>query len=231
MVKQDSSYGAVAGSPERLRHTPGSFGRGARGGARLFDIPGVIYPKAVLSESAPRLVHCREIFSVPPEWGISSRHAAGMLGCKVSAAREYMNRLNVCSCRVRQSGGGTRTYWDKYQVRKLAAARVFCGEEIAERFIPVEAVMEMLGVSRTTLARYAKYGLLKVYRMRRESRVNGPRLVNFYLKTQVSQLTALRRKGGASCLLLSRGTQIETGRSEVACNIPVKGNLQRGHDR
>lgn len=224
MVKQGSSYGSVAGSPGRVRHTPGMYRRGERGGARLFDIPGVIYPRAVLSESAPRMVHCREIFSVPPEWGISSHHAAGLLGCKVSAAREYMNRQNVCSCRVRQSGGGTRTYWDKYQVRKLAAARVFCGGEIAERFIPVEEVMGMLGVSRTTLARYARLGLLKVYRMRRESRVNGPRLVNFYLKTQVLQLSALLRKGGAGCLQLSRGTQIETGRSEAARDCPENGN-------
>ena len=195
MEKHGGSFSVNAEHSGQLRRG----GRGPLGSKRihLHNVPGVVYPREFISEQVPRLGHSWDVFRIAPDWAIPSGEAAALLGCKVSAAREFMHRKDVLFCRVqlRGQGKGTCVYWDKKQVQRLARARKFRGSGKIENYIPVEEVMERLGVSRTTVRRYVKCRLLRAYPRRRASRTNGCRIVNEYLKSQVEKLLPQRRGG------------------------------------
>lgn len=167
------------------------------GGIRLFDIPGVIYPKEVLVPK-PGLNHkdgrpYREV----PCWGITSREAATMLGCSPAAARTWLHRRKVPYRIVGEEGQTLRIFWRKERVMSLAETRLPIVHECPEPLISAVEAMRILHVGRSTLHRYQERGLLKVAKVRHPSD-KGVRKCNYFVRKEVEQyakhLEAVREK-------------------------------------
>lgn len=164
---------------------------GARG-VRLFDIQGLVYPDEVLHEKPQE-----EVLSAPPVWGISTTEAAGILGCCTSSVRSRLSRLGVRKNKVKRAGKPPILYWHRKQVEDIAASRPSEVSCISERFLDAHTVSQMLEISRSTLFRYVRDGILKAYTVRYRSHV-GIRLKHFFLRDDVRRLryhlNALHRK-------------------------------------
>ena len=125
---------------------------------RLFDIQGISYPESVLKEAPPD-----DCVTEIPEWGISTNEAAALLGCKSSSARELMDKFEVRKVKVRRRCLPPTLYWDKSQVEAIAASRPSVLREIPLIYMSAHEVCEYLRISRSTLYRYVRHGLLEVH--------------------------------------------------------------------
>lgn len=125
---------------------------------RLFDIQGITYPESVLKEVPPE-----PIAPAAPEWGISTNEAAAILGCKPSSARDVMDKLDVRKVKARRHSFPPTWYWDKSQVEAIAASRLAVLREIPRIYMSACEVCAFLHISRSTLYRYVRHGLLEVH--------------------------------------------------------------------
>lgn len=125
---------------------------------RLFDIQGITYPESVLKEVPPE-----PIAPTAPEWGISTNEAAAILGCKPSSARDVMDKLDVRKVKARRHSFPPTWYWDKSQVEAIAASRLAVLSEIPRIYMSACEVCAFLRISRSTLYRYVRHGLLEVH--------------------------------------------------------------------
>lgn len=162
------------------------------GGLKLYDIPGVIYPAHMLTAAAQRKFGMTPILSKPPSWSISARQAAEILGCLPSSARDLLHRERVRFCRVSDGSGPSRTYWDRNRVISLARRRRPVINNKSPRLITTNEAVSLLNVSRNTLSRYVRLGLLQMFRLRVRGE-GGARVGCFYLRAQVEKLSRHRR--------------------------------------
>lgn len=166
---------------------------GARG-VRLFDIQGLVYPDEVLHERPQE-----QTVNQAPAWGISTVEAAMVLGCRPSSARCKLSRFGVRKIKVTRAGKPPILYWHKQQVEDIAAAQPREVRRIPDRYLDAHAVAALLEVSRSTLFRYVKSGVLKAYSVRHRAN-QGIRLKHFFLRDDVRRLryhlNALRHKQG-----------------------------------
>lgn len=161
--------------------------RGARG-ERLWNIPGVVYPAAVIQSAAEGKTAKRPQKTIPQGY-ISTAEAAEMLEQRThSAARNYMHHHGI-PCRFVQlaAAPATSCYWKRAAVEKLAASKPPLFKEIPEGFINSEHARAMLRASRASLFRYVEGGFLSMMKVRlQEDRKT--RIVSLYPIEEVQAL-------------------------------------------
>lgn len=172
------------------------------GGARLFNMPGVVYPAHMLVGPGKSLRCKREVYTEIPDWAISSSKAAEMLHCNPSSAREFLHRKGVRSCRVMLGHGPVIVCWERNRVRELAGARSPMTLRIPEKLVSLPEALQILQVSRTTLRRYVRIGHLQEFPLRRPT-IRETRVQNFYLRSELSRLRSLRNALRRSELVLA----------------------------
>ena len=164
-------------------------------GVRLINIPGVYYPPHMLTEKTQRERHLPVILSKPPAWAISSRQAAEILGCKQSSTRELLHRERVRFCRVAEKGCPPMAYWDRRRVQALARKLRTPLTHVSPQLIASAEALAILRVSRNSLSRFVRQGLLQRFRLRVRV-AEGPRLRFYYLRDEVAELDRHRQALG-----------------------------------
>lgn len=162
-------------------------------GYRFFNIPGVIYPEEVLRPKPGYSVRTGKPYASAPSWGISTADAAVLLHCTASAARAYLHKSNIRFRRVQTPGKSCKIYWCRSQVMQLVANNAPIIQTQEEGMISSTEAMRALGVSRTTLMRYGKRGLLSITAMRRYSRC-GLRLNHYFRVEEIERLKKAREE-------------------------------------
>lgn len=166
------------------------------GGARLIDMPGVIYPEDMLHGPRGSDTMSGRAHSVPPEWGISTRQAADMLGVSVRTVRALLNRHKARYCLVSQPKGSACMYWEKKVISRLLANRAPLVQKIPEKLCSAKEACCLLEIARSSLFRYVKQGVLREYKIRHASDT-GVRQQAYYLRADVRRLAARRNAARA----------------------------------
>lgn len=173
------------------------------GGVRLFDIPGVVYPKEMLRPARGMNRGSGKPYDKVPRWGIDTATAAGMLHSSRSSARAVLHRHKVGYRLVAVSGGPPRLYWRRSQVEALAARRGPLVKQCPARMVDSVTARAMLGVGRSTLYRYVHRRLLHEKQVRLVT-ARGTRVKAYYLRSEVAKLAARMRAIRARQLELTR---------------------------
>lgn len=166
------------------------------GGVRLFDIPGVVYPKEILVVKKGMDPCSGKPYREAPSWGITSRDAGEILGCSPSAARAFLHRHKVLFRIVGTEGVSMAIYWHRDTVIELAKIRVPISDKRPPSLLSGKEALDILQVSRSSLQRYQESNLLHPVRVRQISD-QGPRLINYYEPDEIRKLArfiALRRE-------------------------------------
>lgn len=168
------------------------------GGVRLFDIPGVVYPKEMLvTKTGLNQKSGRPYREAPRNWGIPTSEAARILGCSPSAARAWLHRRKVSFRIVGEEGQALRLYWHKARVEALAKKRLPVLRKKTDELVTSAEALRMLGVGRSTLYRYELRGLLSVTKVRKPS-PRGLRTCSYYKRSELERmakyLSSLREK-------------------------------------
>ena len=158
------------------------------GGIRLFDIPGVVYPKEMLiTKVGLNHKNGRPYKEAPVSWGIPTSEAAAILHCTPSAARTWLHRRKVPFRIVGEEGQSLRLFWRKERVQALAEERLPVLEQRSVEMIDSVEAQRILGVGRSTLYRYERRGQLSVTKVRKPS-PRGLRTCSYYHRTEVERL-------------------------------------------
>lgn len=167
------------------------------GGVRLFDIPGVIYPKDILVTKAGLNRKNGLPYTEPPPWGITSREAASILGCTPSSARTWLHRRKVPYRIVSEKGQTIRLFWRKERVVALAEQRLPVVKKCPTSLITSREALCILHVGRSSLHRYQERGQLRVVKVRYPS-AKGLRKCSYFNRSDVERLAkyleAMREK-------------------------------------
>lgn len=177
------------------------------GGVRLFDIPGVVYPKEMLRPARGMNRGNGKPYDKVPSWGIDTATAAGMLHSSRSSARAVLHRHKVSYRLVAVEGGPPRLYWRRSQVEALAARRGPLVKQCPARMVDSATARAMLGVGRSTLYRYVHRRLLHEKQVRLVT-ARGTRVKAYYLRAEVAKLAARMRAIRARQLELTRLLQL-----------------------
>lgn len=163
------------------------------GGIRLIDMPGVIYPPEVILGRKDWNRRSGRPYTKVPDWGISSREAAGLLQCTVSAARATLARHRVRHRKVQGEDKVMRLYWKKDQVLALVQSRAPVTEAPSNKLIEVPEAVQILGVARSSLYRYVQKGRLKEVKLRFLSPTRGLKLRSYFIRAEVVKLAGYLR--------------------------------------
>ena len=136
------------------------------GGVRLIEMAGVEYPERVLRVRPGYERGSGEAYREAPPWGISTRHAARLLGCSDAAARDYLHRHRVRFRVVAESGRPCCNYWQRSAVLALVKERGEIVKRNPERLMGMDEALAVLGVGRSTLQRYVRSGMLRQVKLR-----------------------------------------------------------------
>ena len=166
------------------------------GGARLIDMPGVTYPESVLTGRKGIDQRSGKPHARPPEWGISTREAAEMLGISTRATRALLNRLNSEYRLVACPGGGACMYWDRRVVERELDNRIPLVRKQPEKLCSASEACYILLVARSSLSRYVQRGLLKEHRIRLAT-PTGVRVLSCFLRSEVRNLAARKEAARA----------------------------------
>lgn len=157
------------------------------GGKRYFDIPGVVYPDEVLKV---KLGHCPKDglpYSSPPSWGITTEHAAKILGCSSSAARIMLRRKKVYYHMVRCPSCPPIIYWKRDRVERIALEKLpLVPEDQIEQLLTTQQAADLLAVGRSTVQRAMKAQILNPVLVRINS-PQGPRKRCFLRRDEVKK--------------------------------------------
>lgn len=162
------------------------------GGVRLFDMPGVVYPKEVLRVKRGMNRESGKPYTKIPSWGIDTATAADMLHSSASSARAVLHRHHVGYRKVAVQGGAPRLYWRRSQVEAIAARRGPLVKQCPARMVDSETARKMLGIGRSTLYRYVRRKLLREKQVRLVTQ-RGTRVKAYYLRAEVAKLAARMR--------------------------------------
>lgn len=159
------------------------------GGVRLYDIPGVIYPKEMLQTAKGRKQNNGKPYTKAPAWGITTKEAAQRLSCTPAAARMAMQRHKVRSRMVQEPGNVPRLYWNRQDVERVADKRLPIVKRIPAKMLTAEQSCALLHLCRSSLLRYARKGRIREYGVRLMTK-SGTRKMCLYLKADVKKLAA-----------------------------------------
>lgn len=191
---------------------PGTLPRTLRGvgGIRLINMPGVTYPESVLQGRKGAERSSGKPHAKPPEWGISTREAAALLGVSSRSARVMLNRQKADFRLVAQKGKCACLYWDRRVVDRMLAKRMPLVTHIPEKLCTAREACVILLVARSTLSRYVRQKQLREFRLRHATS-SGVRLLSYFLRAEVRHLAAKRNA------------------ARVRAQMMLKARLQRGN--
>lgn len=159
------------------------------GGVRLYDIPGVIYPKEILQAAKGREQSSGKPYTKPPAWGVTTREAAKLLSCTPAAARMAMQRRKVRYRMVKEPGNVPRLYWNRKEIERMAEARLPIVTRIPAKTLTAEQACALLHICRSSLHRYARKGRIRERSVRLMTK-DGTRKMCLYIKADVKKLAA-----------------------------------------
>lgn len=162
------------------------------GGVHLIKHPGIVYPKEVLRTLPGMEQKTGNPYRKTPAWGISTREAAVILMCSLTAARQRLHRHKVLFHRVKRPNGPPALFWKLSQVEKLAAQSHPLVAHRPSKLLDASEAAAMLGMARSALYRYAKKGMLTVTTVRVMT-PKGARLRCFYRKNEILALARSMR--------------------------------------
>lgn len=157
------------------------------GGVRLYDIPGVTYPKEVLVIKAGFNHKDGQPYPHVPGWGVTSREAAQLLGNSPSAARTWLHRRKVPFRFVDEGGQTLRLYWRKDRVEELAKQRLPIIKTCPSTLITASEARRILHIGRSSLHRYQEKGRVKAYKVRKPSG-KGLRTCSYFDRDEIQHL-------------------------------------------
>lgn len=161
------------------------------GGLRYINMPGVIYPEAVLrGPGKPGSTRSNPLREVPPGY-VSSAEAAKRLEVSERSARAMLSRRKVPRVMVREPGKTVRAYWDECALEVLITERAPLVQSMPDKFCNSYEACCLLSVARSSLTRYVKSGLLREVRVRMSSK-SGVRIESYFVRTAVRRLAAHR---------------------------------------
>lgn len=188
------------------------------GGVRLIDMPGVVYPREVIAGRKGWDRRSGRPYTKVPEWGISSREAARLMGCTLASARATLSRHKVRRRKVQGDDKVMRLYWKKEQVMALVESRAPLADKRPPKLITVPEALAILKVARSSLYRYVQRGRLREVKMRFSSPQRGARVKSLFVRAEVRKLAvylrALREKEREINLLRSGAPKSKPERSE-----------------
>lgn len=162
------------------------------GGVLLYDMAGVVYPSEMLRARKGYMRGSGEVYREVPEWGMSTRQAARVLGCSDAAARSYLHRHRVPFRVVAEPGRPCINYWRRNCVLALVKERGEIVKRCPARMMSAAQAMAVLGVGRSTLQRYVRGGMLRQVKLRVLTGC-GLKCRAFFLGAQVRMLAAHMR--------------------------------------
>ncbi len=172
---------------------PGSLPRTLRGvgGIRLINMPGVKYPDSVLQGRKGTDRSSGKPHAEAPDWGISTRDAAALLGVSSRSVRVMLSRQKADYRLVARKGKCPCLYWDRRVVDRMLAKRMPLVTHVPDKLCSAREACLLLLISRSTLSRYVRRKLLHEYRLRHVTDT-GIRLLAYYMRAEVRLLAAKR---------------------------------------
>lgn len=168
------------------------------GGIRLYDHPGIRYPKELFVVRRGMNRRNGRPFTDNNDWGVTSREAGRMMGCTAAAARVWLRRRRVPYRFVKSPGCVTTLYWSKARVAALVDSRLpITSRSATSSLITTAEALRILGVSRSSLYRYQIRGLLRAKYVRSLSSRGLRKCIHYYrseVESLAAALIAIRRK-------------------------------------
>ena len=158
------------------------------GGVRLFDIPGVVYPREMLVTKAGLDHKSGKPYTKSQKaWGVTTSEAADLLHCSTSAARNWLHRRKVPYRIVGEEGQSLRLFWRRERVIELAQQRWPVLRKRNSSLITSKEAQRILGIGRSSLYRYEQRGQLSVTKMRHTT-AHGMRRCSYFKRAEVERL-------------------------------------------
>lgn len=147
-------------------------------GERLICFPGVVHPKQKPFEIS---------LEKKPDWAITSKAAAELLGMHPASARNILHRHGVRYCKVSNHDRVHMTCWAKEEVEDLAKNLPPLIDAIPPELMSTRQVCEVTGYSVTAIMRWVKKGMLTRLNVRvRSSKYAGPQFL--YLREEIEEM-------------------------------------------
>lgn len=157
------------------------------GGVKLFNIPGVIYPKSMLKAAPGMNPSTGRPYVRPPARSISTVQAAGLFGILPSSVRLLLHRHKVRFFEVCTWSGQRSKYWSLPKVMRLLEKMPKQPPRQPRGTLTLAQAMEQLPCSRSTLQRHTAKGRVRVL-ARRQPTPRGFRMVYYYNAADVKKL-------------------------------------------
>ncbi len=158
-----------------------------KGGIKLINLPGVIYPDSVLNTSPGTDKRTGKAYAKAPSWGITTREAMRLLHCSAPAVRRKLNARKVKFHRVRRPDGPPEIYWNRKQVEEIAKNSAPIVKTQPAKLLNTEDALALLGLARSALYRYTRKGRLAATVVRIMT-PRGLRNRCFYRRSQILAL-------------------------------------------
>lgn len=133
-----------------------------KGGIKLINLPGVIYPESILNISPGSDKRTGKAYAKAPSWGITTREAMRLLHCSAPAVRRKLGANKVKFHRVRRPDGPPEIYWNRKQVENIASNSAPIVKTPPVKLLNTEDAIALLGLARSALYRYTRKGKLHV---------------------------------------------------------------------
>ena len=156
----------------------------AADGRFYIALPGVVHGVKPVQEGV----------EVAPAGWVSSREVADALGLNVRSARALLNRAAVRHVLVKRPGGAPGLFWAPDGVRRLVDSMSQPGHGLPTGWCTSAEACLILGVARSSLARFCAGGALRAKKVRVRTST-GVRPMVILKRSQVRGLAALRQAG------------------------------------
>ena len=133
-----------------------------KGGVKLIDLPGVIYPESILATAPGIDKRTGKAYAKAPSWGITTREAMRLLHCSAPAVRRKLSARKVKFHKVRRPDGPPEIYWNRKQVEDIAKKSAPIVKTHPAKLLNTEEALALLGLARSALYRYTHSGRLQV---------------------------------------------------------------------
>ncbi len=156
---------------------------------KFLHVPGVVYPQQLLAPKPGCNPQTGKPYNKIPHWGINTKTAASLLHCSTGAARIALHRHKVRFCLVRTDTCPQQLFWSRTHVQRIADNKGPVCRSIPSGMVSVRDARRILGVTATSLSRYALQRMLSPVQVRYATR-HGLRVFKLF---HANEIEILRR--------------------------------------